>query len=134
MHRPCWERALTAVLALWFAVVTVEPGALHSCPMHGTLVISAGATAAAVHGHAHVGHGAASKDAPTRGHAHQCSCLGDCGAAGSRLALLATAAALELSAAELITRQAAAGEPRRIATAAAYFLPFANGPPRSRVA
>jgi len=80
MQRSWVERALSALLAVWFVFVTIEPAALHSCPMHGTHVTHAAGHAPAAsptgghHGHAVAATDAATDDAPVA--AQHCTCLG----------------------------------------------------------
>src|SRR5688572_8825176 len=64
-------RLITALFAVWFALVLVEPAMLHACPVH-----HAAAAPASAGGHAHGGHDAAASLPPQAG-AH-CMCLGDC--------------------------------------------------------
>ncbi|HKG95259.1 MAG TPA: hypothetical protein VKA84_25295 [Gemmatimonadaceae bacterium] len=84
MSRSWVERALAVVMAVWFVLVTIEPAALHSCPMHGTHAADGGhapaASAAAGHHGAHASvasdaaSDAASEDVPAA--AQHCTCLG----------------------------------------------------------
>jgi hypothetical protein len=124
MHRHWWRRACSAFVAVWFALVVVEPVALHSCPMHGGQHDSSAAPATAGHEH----HADASEHASTPDSANQyCTCPGDCSGA-SRLGLPARPAA------RWTPDILAAREPVALAWAyspvtADFTLPFANGPP-----
>jgi hypothetical protein len=139
MLRHALHRAFSALLALWFALVTGAPTLVHSCPMHdGPLAIVPAAGPShqaramqAVHAmHAvHAAHGDHDRSGD-RG--HSCSCLGRCSAAagaalpaGGRLAWLAGVVDVE-------PRLDAA--PRYVPAAVDFLRPFANGPPTSRAA
>src|SRR5215470_11312701 len=65
--RPIWFRALIGIWSLWFGAMLSEPGALHSCPTHGSHAGHASHMAGMEHGRPH---------APDS-KAH-CTCLGDC--------------------------------------------------------
>jgi hypothetical protein len=41
LRRHPLHRALAALLAVWFAVVMVEPASLHQCPMHDRALATA---------------------------------------------------------------------------------------------
>jgi hypothetical protein len=143
MHRR--SRRLVAALFLpWFAVVTAEPAAFHSCAMHsrGAAHESAAtepATAnggqagntAAVHSmtmHEHHAEPGSDASTPERGGATQCTCDSGC--------CVAAAATTPPPCAELLV---VPGTIRRevpllgstgvSATATPHVLPFANGPP-----
>jgi hypothetical protein len=90
MRRPPLFRALSASLALGFALGLVESAALHACPMHDGGVARAAAaspSASAAHRGAHAPHGPAADhratDDPSSEHErpHACTCLGECGVA-----------------------------------------------------
>src|SRR4051812_1592535 len=66
-------RALAAVKAIWLGMLITEPLPLDACPMHGT---HHGVAAANTAHHHLAGHGAPNKAS------HQCTCIGDCSAAG----------------------------------------------------
>jgi len=143
MHRRS-RRLLAALFLPWFAVVTAEPAAFHSCAMHsaGAARESAATEPAAVNGE-HAGHSAAGhsmtmhehraesgSDAPTpgRGGATQCTCDSGC--------CVAAAATTPPPRAELLVvpgtvrREAPLlGSTGVSATATPHVLPFANGPP-----
>lgn len=132
MRRPWWHSAGSALLGLWFALVMVEPAALHSCPMHsqGHAHVAAGDPAAA-HGEASHGtlDGAAVDRHPVPSHpgAKVCTCLGDCsGSLAARLpdAHVAVAALTRLT-------QVVPGRPQHeyVAAWVDFVLPFATAPP-----
>jgi hypothetical protein len=129
-------RPLTALLALWFAIMLGDPGVLHTCAMHGGHGGhgAAPATAPAAHGVevGHGGHGAvphsAPADAPQPGAPGPCTCIGHCCAvtAAAPLPTLATlpvpvAVAEERHPLDAPSVDAPAAPDRR--------LPFSNGPP-----
>jgi len=79
--RPWWHRTLAAVLALWLVALVAEPAAVHPCPMHDGVASASGAALA----HAGMRMAASGMDDAHPGapaHAHGCTCLGDCAAAG----------------------------------------------------
>src|SRR3712207_1825677 len=89
MRRHSLHRAFAALLAVWFAVVTAEPAALHQCPMHDQALAPAAVANAtpADHGgyasHVHVTAGQTKPahdggQEPSGGHA--CTCMGQCSA------------------------------------------------------
>src|SRR5687768_7319271 len=102
MRRP-WSRALSALFALWFALLAVEPGPLGSCPMHGGRVPAPADVAATVDvgpgDHhdipVHDGHAAAVPERQDDA-SHCCTCLGDCAGSISGAALPARPAATGL--------------------------------------
>lgn len=125
MTRSWVERALAAVMAVWFVLVTIEPAALHSCPMHGGHTAAhAAATAAAHVGDHHAGH-AGTPEAPTA--AQHCTCLGDC--AGAALAVLPARAHTPWPAAVAAVSSLPPLEAGFTPPAASFARPFANGPP-----
>jgi hypothetical protein len=128
MHRPLWERAIAAFMAIWLAVVVAEPAFLHACPMHGGQLAVA-STNGAQHSAGHM-HGAASapSNAPAQAPAHhQCTCLGDCGLGPS----VAVPASIVASIAPITTirYQLAYAPSEYTPDSPATLLPFANGPP-----
>ena len=120
MHRHLVGRALAAVLLIWFAVISGEPRALHSCPVHD---IPAHAGHAATHAsHSHTTHGP--------GHA-VCTCLGACAAGG----LVPAVPSARVTIGSGTTREPRAPLPpvaSALPTAAPFLLPYANGPPAAR--
>jgi hypothetical protein len=144
------RRPFAALLAVWFALVMVEPAALHSCPVHA--------------GHAAAGHGpAAGEPAPSVGmaggahsahmsgasvtesgraddagapgspHHADCTCPGACTASSGAIALPAAVLVRPLT----ITIVGVSPIPTTVAPASArapFILPFANGPPLLRTA
>ena len=124
MHRHRWSRACSAFLAVWFALVVVEPAAFHSCSMHGGQ--HGTPAAASVAGHEH--HADASEHAPTPDSAKQyCTCLGDCSGA-SRWGLPAHPVA-QWTLDVLAARELVALESAYTPVTSDFILPFANGPP-----
>ena len=110
----------------------VEPMQLHTCAMHGGLVIdpTSGASGHLPSGHHMAMHrtGQSDQDHGTDGQSHQCSCLGDCNGGSAPVGLTAPVVSL----AELaVVGRAMPGfdyaSPRIVA--AAFLLPFGNGPP-----
>ena len=93
-----------AVFACWFAIVMVQPVAIHACPMMGGVLEQreptrhdhpAGQSAGMAHHHmvaaemVHHDHGAAHRSGPAHDHKKsQCTCVGDC--CGSVAAALPT--------------------------------------------
>ena len=141
MSRPVWSRLLSALFALWFTLLAVEPGPLGSCPMHGGHhAMPAGVAGThAAHGDRTAGdhaehlarHATRAADAavPERPDpaAHRCTCLGDC-------AGMAAAPALPVRPSGAIPPAIASASTPEPATpihpvAVDRRLPFANGPP-----
>jgi hypothetical protein len=122
MRRSPWSRLLSALFAVWLALVMGEAGFVHHhCPMHdGPLAATATGGMAG-----HVGHG--NGGAPNGGH-HACTCIGACNA--SSAVTLAPTPALPIPEVVLIEAATPDGWPRAVPAARADFsLPFANGPP-----
>jgi hypothetical protein len=128
MRRPSLFRALSAVLALWFALGLVESAALHVCPMHdGGVARTADAARPAAHDGSHTAHG--TTDDPSSGHErpHACTCLGECG-----VAVAVAAPAIRIRDVPVVV---ADGRPpvlrSRIGTrsASSHLLPPATAPP-----
>ena len=128
------SRPLSALFALWFAIVLGDPGVLHSCPMHGG---HGAAHSAAMMGNAaaaHEGHVMHHAAAPASDASHHqdapapCTCLGHCCATPAAAPVPAVAAVLVPEAVAEVghplpapSSDAPASPDRR--------LPFANGPP-----
>ena len=128
MTRSWVERALAAVMAVWFVLVTIEPAALHSCPMHGGHTAAHAAATAPAAAHApdhHAGH-AVTPEAPPAAAQH-CTCLGDC--AGGALAVLPSRAHTPWPAAVAAVSSLPPLEAGFTPPAAPFALPFGNGPP-----
>jgi hypothetical protein len=151
------SRSLTALFALWFAVVLGDPGVLHACAMHGGThgsevsaerahsggrggmhdVHGASETPAeAVQQSGHGGHAGHGAHGATGGAEHggkapgPCTCVGHCCAA-SAAASIPVVAALE-SPAVVAAHRAPRAAPSDDAPASPDLrLPFANGPPRA---
>ena len=124
------ERALAALVAVWFVFATIEPAVLHSCPTHGSPHGAAHAGAAAADDHG--SHGAATAatadapaDAPTS--AHQCTCLGDC--AGVALSALPARAHTPWPTSVAAVSALPPLEAGFTPPAPDFARPFANGPP-----
>jgi hypothetical protein len=111
----------------------VEPMQLHTCAMHGGLVIETSAAS----GHSASGHhvamhrtGESDHHQGTDGQSHQCSCLGDCNGGSAPIGL--TSPAVSLSEPGIVANAISSfdyASPRLVA--AAFLLPFSNGPPAS---
>ncbi len=118
------SRPLSALFALWFAFVLVDPGVLHACPMHGGThaVQQAPAT--------HAEHSAHHDGAPQDENARLCTCVGHCPAATAEVPVpLAPTFAVPVHVAEPVSLFA---EPCDVAPASPdVSLPFANGPPQA---
>lgn len=126
MRVPAVRRAVASLLAVWFALVSVDPAWLHACPMHG-------APQAASHGTAsmsmeHHGHGSMTVDQPADDAGHHCACLGDC-SAGTATPLLRRAPAVPVAEFVAVTTTAAAQPHALRAARKAFVLPFATAPP-----
>jgi len=131
MRRSLWNRTLSAIFAVWLALVLGDAGfAHHHCSMHdGPLPAVSGSGmhgGAHADGHAsHDGHGTPSSS----GH-HLCTCIGACSASSGAVAL---AEPTELPAAVIAYVASAATDHSEIRVPSArapFLLPFANGPPR----
>lgn len=125
------ERAFAAVLLLWFAVITGEPAALHSCPVHDPRAsVPALATA----------HGVDPQSGGSAGHSHShqvpqpssehrgCTCIGDCSAGAMVTGLPGARVLLAVAGLRQIRVELPPAESPAI-TAPAFLLPYANGPP-----
>ncbi|GAC1479357.1 MAG: hypothetical protein NVS1B4_23870 [Gemmatimonadaceae bacterium] len=133
MRRTWWSRALATVLATWFAFLVAEPFAvMHQCPMHDGAPASQAThgahETARGDGHAH-GAPAPQRHSPHTAH-HQCTCVGDCGGAGT-VGLASDGATLLLAADVAAARDTGLPEYEYIAAWIQYVLPFENGPPRA---
>jgi hypothetical protein len=122
MRRSPWTRTLSAIFAVWLALVMGEAGFVHHhCPMHDGPAAAAATTGMMDH----AGHGG-----PPNGGHHACTCIGACNASSAVTLVPAT----ELPIPELVLVAAATPErPSDTAPAsrADFSLPFANGPPLS---
>ena len=132
MRRSPWNRTLSAIFAVWLALVMGDAGfAHHHCPMHdGPMpsAMSGGEMHGAGHGASHLSHGDDGTQTPDG--QHLCTCIGAC--AGSTGAAVAFATPTELPAARISYVAATAperGELQAHPHRAAFTLPFANGPP-----
>ena len=61
MHQRLLERAFAALLLVWFTVLSGEPAALHSCPVHDVPLHAGHAAAHASHSHTAPEHGTSHK-------------------------------------------------------------------------
>jgi hypothetical protein len=120
MHRRLLDRALTALLLVWFAIVLAEPAALHACPMHDVPA----QTSAAGHSHSHQG------PAPQDQH-RGCTCIGHCSAGTSVAGVPAPSVWIAVTPVSRF-RAAFAPATSSAGTAPAFLLPYANGPPARR--
>ena len=117
------KRAFAALVLLWFVVATTQADTLHRCSLHGTSPATNEHAGAA--GHSHHAQAPADDEAT-------CSCVGDCSAGGFSVALARPEH-------RLVSVALQDGEPQRLdtdapkLTAAAFLLPYANGPPELRI-
>ncbi len=131
LHRP-----VSALIAVWFALVLVEPAALHSCPVHGDHGAPAATLAGATHSSdgpadlEHADHHATSAGdhAPDESHSG-CTCPDDCATAAAGMVvpdahIIATAVVIPTTTAIV---DPAVSRPAHVRIA--FELPFANGPP-----
>jgi hypothetical protein len=77
MRRSHGSRAFLVLLAIWFAVYSAAPGALHACPMHDGGLALPGIDPAP-HAMAHAGHSPLHHGAHSHAAGHVCSCPGPC--------------------------------------------------------
>lgn len=134
MRRNWFFRTLASVFAVWLAICMVEPMQLHTCAMHGGLVIeqTSGASSHSANSHHMAMHrtGQSDRDQGTDGQSHQCSCLGDCNGGSAPVGLTAPVVSLaELAVVGHAVPDFDYASPRLIA--AGFLLPFGNGPPIS---
>ena len=133
MRRSRSSRVLSAIFAIWLALVMGEAGfAHHHCPMHDGPIPSAmsgnGMLHGTGHGDAHASHGEDGNPAPA-GH-HLCTCIGAC-TASSGAATIAEAPALPAAQiAYIAVTVPERREPRASGDRAPFTLPFPNGPPQ----
>jgi len=131
MHRYGLERPFAALLLLWFAVITGELAALHSCPVHDAPASApAGGTA-----HAHDAHSvrpashSPSHPIPERDDGHRsCTCIDDCNAGAVAAGIPGARMVLVVAGVRQIRVELPPAESPGI-TAPAFLLPYANGPP-----
>ena|SRR5687768_12251281 len=130
MRRSRIERAFAALMLLWLTVFTVEPDALHSCPLHSRSPAAERDVEATSHG----AHGAAPRAQPgdaqngQSSDQHQCVCIGQC-RAGVPLIALPSATQIVPAVGDWLVRVELERDPSAIVAVAPFFLPFANGPP-----
>ena len=132
MHRSRCSRILSAIFAIWLALVMGDAGvAHHHCPMHdGPMpsAMSGGGMHSGGHAAGHASHGEDGPRSPDG--QHLCTCIGAC-AASTGVAAIAEptelpAASVTYAAVRAPERSEAEARPSR----AAFTLPFANGPPQ----
>ena len=131
MRRSLSSRIFAAFFAPWFAIVVAEPVPLHDCPEHSLHPAAAHAGmehpgAAQEHSHATEKHGAPGNAA----HRH-CCCLGT--SCATALAPLDRAPQLAWVPAEQRREAPPVFAASFTPASAEHFLPFANGPPATRV-
>lgn len=131
MRRNWFFRSLASVFAVWLATCMVEPMQLHTCAMHGGLVIETpGVSGHSASGHHMAMHRGGQSDQGTDGQSHQCSCLGDCNGGSAPVGLTAPVVSLsEFAVVGHAMPDFDYASPRIIA--AGFLLPFGNGPPTS---
>ena len=136
MPRSRWSRFLSAVFAVWLALVMGEAGLVHHrCPMHdGSDAGHATGHVGAHQSHARAGAshaGQSDSDAPAgRGH-HVCTCIGacsvSCGSAPLPIPALLPAATVAFTTVAPAVSPMTAAAPAPVP----FALPFANAPPRA---
>ena len=117
MTTPLSRRALSALVAVWFALAIAEQPLLHSCPVHD------GPAPAGQAAH-HEGHDEA---APEQSN-HCCTCLGQCIAVG--IVAPPATAGLVVSA-PLVFHRAPLVSTGIVPQPTPHALPFQVGPPQS---
>jgi hypothetical protein len=128
-HRAVF-RFVSALVAVWLAIVLAEPAALHVCAAHDGAPAASAAIDAGQHAGHHV-HGAAANAGGEHGDVpatHGCSCLGHCAGSASPVILATT---LDGALVVLGSSDRTTAELGFTPLAPAFLLPFANGPPLS---
>jgi hypothetical protein len=129
MRRSLSNRTLSAIFAVWLALVMGDAGFAHRhCSMHDAPLPAAGSGHGAAHAGGHASHDG-SRAPSSSGH-HHCTCIGACSASSGAVARAEPA---ELPAAVIVFTAAAtadSSEVRAPSARAPFTLPFANGPPR----
>ena len=132
MRRSAWNRTLSAIFAIWLALVMGDAGfAHHHCPMHdGPMpsAMSGSGMQGAGHGGGHLAHG--EDDAPPPDGQHACTCIGACTASSGAAAVTKPAALPAATIAFVATVAPEYGESQAHLVRPPFSLPFANGPPR----
>jgi hypothetical protein len=121
------------VLAIWLAICLAEPTQLHTCAMHGGLVIG---QTAGIPGHSSADENPGAHTGATHSHhgqgdnskSRQCSCIGDCNAGSSPIGIAAGGISL-LTVAIIETSANVVGYDSPRVAAPHFLLPFSNGPP-----
>jgi hypothetical protein len=119
------SRPLSALFALWFSLVLVDPGVLHACAMHGGAHATSAASSAApgIDHAAHHGSEQQPASEPT-----VCSCVGQCCAVVPTLLPAEHTFSVPAHVARVAGLFAQASG--HVPTSPDLRLPFANGPPR----
>ena len=135
MHRSLSFRLFAALFAPWFALTVAEPSAVHDCPIHSVHAV-------ALHGmpdHAMMADGAmdhaaapADQGVPQHGSHHLCCCP-DSSCAAAVVAFTSPAGQLDWVPAEIQRVVPQLMAVAVVPASAEHTLPFANGPPASRV-
>jgi hypothetical protein len=132
VRRNVMFRILASVLSVWLIVCLAEPAQLHTCVMHGGLMVDthSGASHHAAMHSSHDGSAAAAKHSGHQGddgRANQCTCLGDCSAGRTVVGAVAPGISFASNTLEVPAPVFAYASP---AVLAPHFLrPFPNGPP-----
>jgi len=132
MRRSAWNRTLSAIFAIWLALVMGDAGfAHHHCPMHDGPMPSA-MPGGGMHGGGHaVGHPSHDEDgAPSPNGQHLCTCIGACTASSGAAALTEPAELPAARIAYVATMAPEHGESQSHPVRPPFSLPFANGPPQ----
>ena len=117
MTTPLSRRALSALVAVWFALAITEQPLLHSCPVHD------GPAPAGQAAH-HEGHDEAAPEQSS----HCCTCVGQCIAVGI---VAPPTAATVFVAAPTVAHRAAPLATGIVPLPSPHSLPFQIGPPQS---
>jgi DUF2946 family protein len=131
MRRSLWNRTLSAIFAVWLALVMGETSVVHHhCPMHDGPLPASGLAHGTHDGHAgHAAHGEHDDHDGSTGHGHHvCTCIGACSASSGAIAL---SEPVEFPAAVIAFVETAGGADHesRPTQHPSFTLPFANGPP-----
>jgi hypothetical protein len=125
---PLARRLFAMLFSVWFALFSLAPASLRSCPMHGNAAaggVALETTATAMAGHEH--HAPVSSDEPAPEPSHSCDCVTTC--CGVPTMALPIAPASVAEAAERAVESAVSSPAPSHAPSRDRLLPFANGPP-----
>src|SRR3954462_10268323 len=127
------HRISAALFSVWFAVFTVAPGRVHSCPTHDSRAIASS-------GHDHSAHASHHMDAasgPTQDASgksstpdsgpHQCTCPGASCCSG--IVAIAQSASVAVDSVAVTSVAAADTHEQPVGERSDYVLPFATAPP-----